>query len=207
MTSCYKKIQKFFGFDPDYIEILEKRNNILANTVIYYKNELIKEKQKTQQNNILINKYKNQIIDVEMNCKIEENIIQELNKKCLNLEKECILLQISNEDNAIKYEVKINDLENNYISLESDNLNQKFQIQLLNDKCHAKDDMIQQLEEKIINFAGLCVICVENKASNVYIPCGHICVCNDCYNKINGCKCLYCGRASQGSIVCYATGF
>jgi len=37
-----------------------------------------------------------------------------------------------------------------------------------------------------------CPICYENRCKYIFIPCGHICLCNDCYmiflkNKIFNC--------------------
>ena len=37
-----------------------------------------------------------------------------------------------------------------------------------------------------------CVICMENKKLNLYIPCGHVCVCLECDKKLKNRICPIC---------------
>ena len=119
-----------------------------------------------------------------------------------------------NEDIIKKYNERNEVFIPHYINLNYEtNEILKKQVNDYSKLCKYLENEIHDLNKKIKKIKKNkkqnldCIICYEDKVSKVFIPCGHICVCNDCYNKINGCKCLYCGRPSQGTIMCYATGF
>ena len=66
---------------------------------------------------------------------------------------------------------------------------------------HSKIENFPQLEDKYniemeANYdkKNVCVVCLENKKSHAFNPCGHMCVCETCADKIiqSDCKCPIC---------------
>ena len=56
-----------------------------------------------------------------------------------------------------------------------------------------KNEVIQTVEAD-----DLCVICDDNAADHIFIPCGHICVCGSCATKFAGnSKCPLCRTVAQ----------
>lgn len=43
---------------------------------------------------------------------------------------------------------------------------------------------------------GTCVICLEASRTHVFVPCGHICVCEQCSHKVKGNTCPMCKQAA-----------
>jgi hypothetical protein len=61
------------------------------------------------------------------------------------------------------------------------------------------------------NNKELCVICWDNKADHVFIPCGHLCICASCSRKAEylGCcykKCPVCQQSYERAMRVYHTG-
>lgn len=75
------------------------------------------------------------------------------------------LRNTNNQYNSI-YEFLITPLKN-YV------LNLKTQINNLKLQLARKDKEIEDLDKK-------CSVCFVNKANIIFIPCGHLCMCNDC---------------------------
>ena len=61
-----------------------------------------------------------------------------------------------------------------------------------------KPDLSYKLENIKIYEINECVICMDSKTDNVFLPCGHMCTCNECYIKLkkasNNVKCPMCRR-------------
>ena len=45
-----------------------------------------------------------------------------------------------------------------------------------------------------VNEDELCIICYKNKKTYAFIPCGHLCICNECVDKYEDDKCIICRK-------------
>ena len=43
-----------------------------------------------------------------------------------------------------------------------------------------KEKKIKEIEDKIEEIENKCSVCFTNKANIIFIPCGHLCMCNEC---------------------------
>jgi len=50
----------------------------------------------------------------------------------------------------------------------------------------------------------LCVVCMEAERSHVFIPCGHVCLCEGCATSQTWAECPVCRVAAQGVMRIYA---
>lgn len=46
-----------------------------------------------------------------------------------------------------------------------------------------------------------CVICLDNDPNIIFLPCGHQCCCNLCYEQLKDKKCLLCRRIITSDII------
>lgn len=67
------------------------------------------------------------------------------------------------------FEFFVNPLKKTIKNLNDEKLKLKNEIK-------EKDDKIEELDKK-------CSVCFTNKSNIIYIPCGHLCMCNECNNK------------------------
>jgi len=51
-------------------------------------------------------------------------------------------------------------------------------------------------EETIIDDNDLCCVCYQNKKINAFIPCGHLCICEECKLKYDSKLCIICRENS-----------
>ena len=54
--------------------------------------------------------------------------------------------------------------------------NLKNEIKNLKNQIIEKDNIIEEFDKK-------CSVCFINECNIIFIPCGHLCMCNQCYNK------------------------
>eukprot|EP01084_Bolivina_argentea_P320353 555816_1 len=52
-----------------------------------------------------------------------------------------------------------------------------------------------------------CVVCMDNTANMMFMPCNHIAICQQCYNCNTFHKCAFCGNKCNKVIKCYNVGF
>lgn len=48
-----------------------------------------------------------------------------------------------------------------------------------------------------------CVVCLDGKKTHLLVPCGHLCLCENCSNQLNDGKCPICRRQYEKIIQCY----
>lgn len=61
----------------------------------------------------------------------------------------------------------------------------KSKLNILKKKIKEKEKKLKEKEEEIEKLEKKCSICFENKCNIVFIPCGHLCMCNVCNDKYN----------------------
>ena len=66
-------------------------------------------------------------------------------------------------------------------------------------------DFNKEISEDEDKDENLCSICLDNKKTHAFVPCGHVCVCEDCSKKINIKKdnCLICREKIESIIKIY----
>jgi len=89
------------------------------------------------------------------------------------------------------FEFFVNPLKKNIVDL-------KNQIKKLNDEIKDKENKIEQLDNK-------CSVCFNNKSNIIFIPCGHLCMCNECNNRCTQYNMSFCPicRSSGNGYVMY----
>jgi len=75
--------------------------------------------------------------------------------------------------------------------------NLKNEIKNLKNQIIEKDNIIEEFDKKC------CSVCFINESNIIFIPCGHLCMCNQCYNKylehnMNMTLCPICRSYSSG---------
>lgn len=66
--------------------------------------------------------------------------------------------------------------------------------QLAKNEVLVKDNARLQRELTEIQRESLCLICRDSKKSEAFVPCGHVCVCKACYDRLAGQR--------AGSVIC-----
>lgn len=57
-------------------------------------------------------------------------------------------------------------------------------IENLKDEIKKLKNEIKDKEEKLEELDNKCSVCFTNKSNIIFIPCGHLCICDDCvYNE------------------------
>jgi len=129
------------------------------------------KKQKTSIDNLSIGKKNSfaNVISWSSKFKQETSLINKYSDTLNNL-------QYSISHSNINYDVIIDSLKKQNISLKNQN------------SIHLKQN--QELQQKL-NDVNLCEVCFENKKNILCIPCNHISVCSNCSNHIHS-KCPIC---------------
>jgi len=71
-----------------------------------------------------------------------------------------------------------------------------------------KDEIkkLKILEERIEELDNKCSVCFTNKSNIIFIPCGHLCMCNDCNNRYTQYNMSFCPMCrSNGTRYCVYT--
>lgn len=83
----------------------------------------------------------------------------------------------SNNININNYLSQVNGLFEFFINpLKKTIANLKDEIKKLKNEIKDKEERIEELDKK-------CSVCFTNKSNIIFIPCGHLCICNDCNNR------------------------
>lgn len=83
----------------------------------------------------------------------------------------------SNNININNYLSQVNGLFEFFINpLKKTIANLKDEIKKLKNEIKDKEERIEELDKK-------CSVCFTNKSNIIFIPCGHLCMCNDCNNR------------------------
>ena len=83
----------------------------------------------------------------------------------------------SNNVNINNYLSKVNGVFEFFVNpLKKTILNLKDEIKKLKNEINEKEEKIEELDNK-------CSVCFTNKSNIVFIPCGHLCMCNICNNR------------------------
>ena len=69
----------------------------------------------------------------------------------------------------------IANLKNEIVKLKNEIVKLKNEIKDKEKKIKEKEDRIEELDKK-------CSVCFTNKSNIIFVPCGHLCMCNDCNN-------------------------
>lgn len=77
--------------------------------------------------------------------------------------------------------------------------NLKNEIKDKEKKIKEKEDRIEELDKK-------CSVCFTNKSNIIFVPCGHLCMCNDCNNRCTQYNMSFCPicRSNGTRYVVYA---
>jgi len=62
----------------------------------------------------------------------------------------------------------------------------------LKKKIKEKEKILKEKEEEIEELDKKCSICFTNKSNIIFIPCGHLCMCNNCNKKYNQYNLSFC---------------
>ena len=90
----------------------------------------------------------------------------------------------SNNININNYLSQINGLFEFFINpLKKTIANLKDEIKKLKNEIKDKEKKIKDKEERIEELDKKCSVCFTNKSNIIFIPCGHLCMCNDCNNR------------------------
>ena len=97
-------------------------------------------------------------------------------------------------------EVFINDDDNSSISLNNPIEKNSFSVKN-NNFVYLKIDSPRGVQQDIFSERnkGICKICYEEESSFIYIPCGHLCICQNCKDKIlnRSIKCPMCNKSGE----------
>ena len=74
------------------------------------------------------------------------------------------------------FEFFVNPLKRTIENLKNEIVKLKNEIKDKEKKIKEKEDRIEELDKK-------CSVCFTNKSNIIFIPCGHLCMCNDCNNR------------------------
>ena len=189
------------------IKINDKNNNIIYNKE---DNKYNNNSQNINQNNI--NKYKNNILnDIEVDNAIFfnkniniDNYYKKNNSININKDNEVVnniinIKDINNKDNKniinkdiINNEIIIKDIINQKdININKEN-NNIINNNLIDDKQSSKYNIIKLDEDQqksvdsissFIKHKPLCIICENDPTKIIFVPCGHRCLCHNCYEK------------------------
>ena len=70
-----------------------------------------------------------------------------------------------------------------------------------NNSLGVKIDSPKSVQQNILSERdkGICKVCYEEKSSFIYIPCGHLCICCSCKDKIlnRSIKCPLCNQSGE----------
>lgn len=90
----------------------------------------------------------------------------------------------SNNVNMNNYLSQVNGLFEFFINpLKKTIANLKDEIKKLKNEIKDKEKKIKDKEERIEELDKKCSVCFTNKSNIIFIPCGHLCMCNDCNNR------------------------
>lgn len=74
------------------------------------------------------------------------------------------------------FEFFVNPQKRTIENLKNEIVKLKNEIKDKEKKIKEKEDRIEQLDKK-------CSVCFTNKSNIIFVPCGHLCMCNDCNNR------------------------
>jgi len=74
------------------------------------------------------------------------------------------------------FEFFVNPLKKTIANMKNENVKLKDEIKDKEKKIKEKEDRIEELDKK-------CSVCFTNKSNIIFVPCGHLCMCNDCNNR------------------------
>jgi len=74
------------------------------------------------------------------------------------------------------FEFFVNPLKKIIANLKNEIIKLKNEIKDKEKKIKEKEDRIEELDKK-------CSVCFTNKSNIIFIPCGHLCMCNNCNNR------------------------
>ena len=74
------------------------------------------------------------------------------------------------------FEFFVNPLKKTIANLKNEIVKLKNEIKDKEKKIKEKEDRIEELDKK-------CSVCFTNKSNIIFVPCGHLCMCNDCNNR------------------------
>eukprot|EP01083_Nonionella_stella_P301239 1032241_1 len=94
--------------------------------------------------------------------------------------------------NLSKQEMK--ELQKRIDELENANQSIISEKQLLSEQCENMKQLVENKEQELE-----CVVCLEKSRSHVCVPCGHLCICQDCVSLINE-QCPLCRKKCDNII-------
>ena len=90
----------------------------------------------------------------------------------------------SNNVNINNYLSQVNGLFEFFVNpLKKTIANLKNEIVKLKNEIKDKEKNIKEKEDRIGELDKKCSVCFTNKSNIIFVPCGHLCMCNDCNNR------------------------
>ena len=90
----------------------------------------------------------------------------------------------SNNVNINNYLSLVNGLFEFFVNpLKKTIANLKNEIVKLKNEIKDKEKNIKEKEDRIGELDKKCSVCFTNKSNIIFVPCGHLCMCNDCNNR------------------------
>ena len=90
----------------------------------------------------------------------------------------------SNNVNINNYLSQVNNLFEFFVDpLKKTIANLKNEIVKLKNEIKDKEKKIKEKEDRIEELDKKCSVCFTNKSNIIFVPCGHLCMCNDCNNR------------------------
>ena len=171
----------FFYFNDNNIVIQLRENNDSNNNNSNNKNSNNNNINNSNNNNININNNDNNNINInDINKNNDNNKINSNNKSdnINNNNIEIINANRINHENIANIENSHN--SNNYFNV--NNHNKKININLANSL--NSENKLQSSEQLRLKENKECIFCCTNPTKVIFIPCGHRCSCEECYNKL-----------------------
>lgn len=78
----------------------------------------------------------------------------------------------------------------------------KTKIQLLKEKLKSSEEEIAGLKKSQVISNNKCCICIEEPCDNVFVNCGHLCICSSCISNLKTKVCPIC-RIQSSTIKIY----
>lgn len=113
----------------------------------------------------------------------------------------------SNNVNINNYLSQVNGLFEFFVNpLKKTIANLKNEIVKLKNEIKDKEKNIKEKEDRIDELDKKCSVCFTNKSNIIFVPCGHLCMCNDCNNRCTQYNMSFCPicRSNGTRYVVYA---
>ena len=164
-------------------------DNIINNTPI--PNRVINQTNETNESNES-NENSSQIPDITNNINFTNPINGNAQSNNVNINN--YLSQVNG-----LFEFFVNPLKKTIANLKNEIVKLKNEIKDKEKKIKEKEDRIEELDKK-------CSVCFTNKSNIIFVPCGHLCMCNDCNNRCTQYNMSFCPicRSNGTRYVVYA---